>query len=89
VRFKFGRLGCRLLKDLLLQARSLHVLGGSEMAPDAPQENVWITAEHSDLGYEIAWQDAVATEPSVYLNVNAQWGEPREIGTHQLAHHGG
>jgi hypothetical protein len=59
------------------------------MAPDAPQENVWIAAELSDLGYEIAWQNAVATEPSVYFNVNAQRGESREIGTHDLAHHGG
>ena len=59
------------------------------MAPDAPQENVWIAAELSDLGCEIAWQDAVPAESSVYLNVNAQQGESREIGTHDLAHHGG
>ena len=89
VRFKLGCLGCSLLKDYLLQARSLNVLRRAEMAPDAPQLNVRVAAQRSDLGGEITWQDAVATESGIYLDVDAERGEPREIGTHQLAHHRG
>jgi hypothetical protein len=87
VRFKLGCLGGSLLKDYLLQTRSLNVLRRAEMAPDAPQLNIRVTAQRSDLGGEITWQDAVATESGIYLNVDTERGKPREIGTHQLANH--
>ena len=57
------------------------------MAPDAPQQNVRVTAQRSELVGEIVWQDAVAAEPSIHFDIHAQRGEPSQIGTHQLANH--
>jgi len=58
------------------------------MAPDTPQQNVWIASECGDLSGEITRQDPVPAEPRVHLNIDTEGVKPREVGLHEFAHHG-